>query len=169
MPMDMELIADQIGRAFRGESWHGPSVREVLAGVSAEDAAAHPIAGAHSIWEIVLHMSAGYTLVLRRVRGERATLLPEEEWPPVPASSPGAWRESQRVLEELNEQLQGVVRAFPAERLPQELGSEYSAYTQFAGTPQHDLYHAGQVVLLKKALAASRAAASQRDEADKLR
>ena len=54
MPLDMEILADQIRRAFRGESWHGPSVLEVLAGVSAEDAAAHPIAGAHSIWEIVL-------------------------------------------------------------------------------------------------------------------
>jgi hypothetical protein len=51
------------------------------------------------------------------------------------------------------------VRAFPPERLPQQLRSEYSAYTQFNGTPQHELYHAGQVVLLKKALAASRGAA----------
>jgi hypothetical protein len=72
MSLDVELLADQIGRAFRGESWHGPSVLEVLAGVSAEDAAAHPIAGAHSIWEIVLHLIAGYTLVLRRLRGEGA-------------------------------------------------------------------------------------------------
>jgi uncharacterized damage-inducible protein DinB len=159
MSMEMEVLADQISRAFRGESWHGPSVLEVLAGVSAEDAAAHPIAGAHSIWEIVLHMRAGYTLVLRRSRGERAQLLPEEEWPPMPACSPEAWRESQQALEELNQELLRVVRAFPAERLPQELGSEYSAYTQFAGTPQHDLYHAGQVALLKKAVAASRGAA----------
>ncbi len=157
--MDVEIIADQISRAFRGESWHGPSVREVLAGVSAEDAAGHPIAGAHSIWEIVLHLTAGYTLLLRRAGGERASLLTEEEWPPVPVPDSDAWRESQRALEELNERLQGVVRAFPAERLPEELGSEYSAYTQFVGTPQHDLYHAGQVVLLKKALAASRGAA----------
>ena len=159
MDRTMEMLADQIGRAFRGESWHGPSVREVLAGVSAEDAAAHPIAGAHSIWEIVLHLRAGYTLLLRRASGERATLASDEEWPPVRAASPEAWGESQRALDELNERLQGVVRAFPAERLPQELGSEFSAYTQFAGTPQHDLYHAGQVVLLKKALAASRGAA----------
>jgi hypothetical protein len=60
MPLDVEILADQIRRAFWGESWHGPSVREVLAGVSAEDAAAHPIAGAHSIWEIVLHLTSGY-------------------------------------------------------------------------------------------------------------
>lgn len=157
--LDMEILADQIGRAFWGESWHGPSVREVLAGVSADDAMAHPIPGAHSIWEIVLHMTGGYHLVLRRVRGERAQLSPAEAWPPVAESSAEAWRESQRTLEQLNEQLQSAVRAFPAERLSQELGSEYPAYVQFLGAPQHDLYHAGQIVLLKKALSASRGAA----------
>src|SRR5262245_40969155 len=157
--LDMEIIADQISRAFRGESWHGPSVREVLAGVSAEDAAAHPIAGAHSIWEIVLHLVGGYRLVLRRVRGENAQLSQDEEWPPVAESSSEAWRENQRTLEELNQQFQSAVRAFPAERLSEELGSEYSAYVQFLGAPQHDLYHAGQIVLLKKALSASRGAA----------
>ena len=158
MPLDVEILADQIRRAFWGESWHGPSVREVLADVSAEDAAAHPIAGAHSIWEIVLHMTGGYMLVLRRVRGEGAQLSPKEEWPPVPEVSPEAWRKSLDALDQLNQQLQSAVRAFPTERLSQELGSQYSAYTQFCGTPQHDLYHAGQIVLLKKALSASRGA-----------
>lgn len=161
MPLDLENIADQISRAFRGESWHGPSVREVLAGVSAEDAAAHPIPGAHSIWEIVLHLISGYRLVLRRVRGEHGQLSPEEEWPRVPEPTLDAWHESQHALDELNQQLQSAVRAFPTERLSQELGSEYSAFTQFSGTPQHDLYHAGQIVLLKKALSASRGAGCQ--------
>ena len=154
MPLDVEILADQIGRAFRGESWHGPSVLEVLEGVSAEDAAAHPIAGAHSIWEILLHMTAGYRLVLRRVRGEDAPFSVEEGWPPVPAVSAEVWMESQRTLEQLNRQLESAVRAFPAERLSQALGSEYSAYTQFCGAPQHDLYHAGQITMLKKALSA---------------
>jgi uncharacterized damage-inducible protein DinB len=157
--MDVELLAEQISRAFRGESWHGPSVLEVLEGISAEDAAAHPIPGAHSIWEIVLHLTSGYTLVLRRLRGECAQLSPEQEWPPLPACSSEAWRKAQHVLEELNQQLQLAVRAFPVECLLQPLGSEYSAYTQFAGAPQHDLYHAGQIVLLKKAIKASRGAA----------
>src|SRR6185503_19157011 len=122
MSLDVEMLADQISMAFRGESWHGPSVLEVLAGVSAEHASAHPIAGAHSIWEIVLHLSSGYTLVLRRLRGESAQLSPEEEWPPMPACSSEAWRESQHALEELNEQLQRAVRAFPAQRLLQHMG-----------------------------------------------
>lgn len=159
MTLDVEIMADQIRRAFWGESWHGPSVVEVLAGVSAEDAASHPIPGAHSIWEIVLHMTAGYRMVLRRVRGEQVQYSLEEGWPPVPASSSEAWLESQHTLEELNRQLQSAVRAFPAERLSQGLGSEYSAYTQFCGAPQHDLYHMGQITMLKKALAATRAEA----------
>ncbi len=159
MSLNVEILVDQISRAFRGESWHGPSVLEVLAGVSAEDAAAHPIAGAHSIWEIVLHLAGGYILVLRRVRGERAQLSPEEEWPPVPEVSSEAWRETQHTLEQLNQELQSAVRAFPTERLSQEMGSQYSAYVQFLGAPQHDLYHAGQIVILKKALSASRGAA----------
>ena len=163
--LDMEIIADQIRRAFRGESWHGPSVREVLAGVSAEDAAAHPVPGAHSIWEIVLHLIGGYNLVLRRIRGERAHLSPEEEWPPVTEFSEEAWHDSQHNLEQLNQELQSSVRAFPAERLSQELGSEYPAYIQFCGAPQHDLYHAGQIALLKKALSASRGAAGCRPPA----
>lgn len=159
MAMDMEILADQIRRAFWGESWHGPSVREALADVSAEDAAARPIVGAHSIWEIVLHLTGGYRLVLRRVDGERAQLAPEEEWPPVAEAGSEAWRESQRSLEQLNQQLQNAVRAFPVERLSQEMGSEYPAYVQFCGAPQHDVYHAGQIILLKKALRASRGAA----------
>ena len=159
MSLELEVLADQIRRAFRGESWHGPSVMEVLADVSAEDAAARPIAGAHSIWEILLHMSAGYTLVLGRIRGERAELSPGEDWPAVPEASPEAWQECRRTLEELNRQLESAVRAFPRERLGQQLGSEYAAYTQFCGAPQHDLYHAGQIVILKKAVSASRGAA----------
>jgi uncharacterized damage-inducible protein DinB len=159
MALDGEILADQIRRAFWGESWHGPAVREVLAGVSAEEAAAHPVAGAHSIWEVVLHIIGGYNLVLRRVRGERAQLAPAEEWPPVVDVSSDAWRKTQHALEQLNQQLESAVRTFPAERLSQELGSEYSAYTQFLGAPQHDLYHAGQIVVLKKAVAASRGAA----------
>jgi hypothetical protein len=100
-----------------------------------------------------------YNLVLGRVHGERAQLGPEEEWPPVLEVSSEAWGESQHTLEQLNQQLVNAVRAFPAERLSQELGSEYSAYIQFLGAPQHDLYHAGQIVVLKKAISALRGAA----------
>jgi uncharacterized damage-inducible protein DinB len=151
---EVARLEEQIRRAFDGTSWHGPAVSEVLEGLTPESAAAHPMPGAHSIWEIVLHLAAGYRLVLRRARGEHAQITPEEDWPPVPAPSDQAWEDSVRSLSQLNRELRAVVRAFPEKSLDSPLGSEYSAYVQIAGIPQHDLYHAGQVVLLRKALGA---------------
>jgi uncharacterized damage-inducible protein DinB len=170
MSTELERIEDQLRRAFEGEAWHGPSVLEAMRDVSPDLAAAHPIAGAHSIWEITLHLAATYRLVLRRLDGNGARLTPEEDWPPVPLSStegpplpqpqPGAsWSEAVSALTRLNEDLRRAVSRFPARKLDEPLVVEvpYSAYTQFIGITQHDLYHAGQVVLLKRALLASSA------------
>ncbi|MCA9783237.1 MAG: DinB family protein [Candidatus Cloacimonetes bacterium] len=154
--MEMTLLADQIERAFRGDSWHGPAVLEVLAGITAEDAAAHPIAGAHSIWEIVLHMASGYALVLGRIQGDRIQLEEDQEWPSVQEVRDDLWQADLARLDQLNRQLVRAVGEFSPARLGDPLGSEFTAATQFLGAPQHDLYHAGQIVMLKKALARSR-------------
>ena len=65
MSGELKRLEEQLRRAHEGEAWHGPSLLEALAGVSAEQAAARPIAGAHSIWELVLHLGSDYSLVLR--------------------------------------------------------------------------------------------------------
>ena len=62
-------LADQIRRAFDGEAWHGDSVVEILQGVNAAMAAAHPIKNAHSIWELLLHIAAWDGAVLKRTGG----------------------------------------------------------------------------------------------------
>ena len=156
MRREIERIEEQLHLAFEGPAWHGPSVLEALEGVSSEDADAHPIAGAHSIWELVLHLIAGYRLVLRRLRGDDRQLTAEEEWPLVPAPTAADWQDAIRALRELNEELRRAVLAFDPARLDEPLVLEppYTAYTQFIGTTQHDLYHAGQIVLLKRALSA---------------
>ena len=77
-----------------------------------------------------------------------------EDWPAVPAPSAENWSAAVNVLKQLNEELRQAVRKFPAERLDEPLVPEapYTAYTQFIGVTQHNLYHAGQIALLKKAL-----------------
>jgi uncharacterized damage-inducible protein DinB len=154
MKTELERLEEQLERVLEGEAWHGPSVLEVLDGVSAHQAAAHPIAGAHSIWELVLHLCSDYELVLRRLGGDGRPLTGAEGWPTVPESSAGNWGESTRVLKQLNAELRRAIRSFPPERLDEPLVPEtpYSAYTQFIGVTQHQLYHAGQMALLKKAL-----------------
>jgi uncharacterized damage-inducible protein DinB len=124
---------EQLAKIFEGEAWDGPSVLESLHGVSAEEAAAHPIAGAHSIWELVLHLCGAYRLVLRRLGGDGTQQTESEDWPPVPEPSAENWNYAVRLLRELNEELRHAVRRFPVERLDQQLVAEHpsTAYTQF--------------------------------------
>jgi uncharacterized damage-inducible protein DinB len=154
---ELSRLEEQLARALEGEAWHGPSVLETLEGVSAEQAAAHPIAGAHSIWELVLHLCGTYGLVLRRLGGDGRQLTESEDWPPVPEASAENWDSAVRALKGVNDELRRAVKSFPAERLDEPLVPEvsYTAYTQFIGLTQHDLYHAGQMAILKKALAPS--------------
>ena len=154
MRREIERIETQLRLSFEGAAWHGPSVLESLDGITAQAAYEHPIAGAHSIWELVLHLSAGYRLVLRRMHGDDRQLTTEEDWPSVGEPTPAAWQEAIRALRELNGELRRAVLDFDAERLDEPLVAEppYTAYTQFIGMTQHDLYHAGQIVLLKRAM-----------------
>src|SRR5580700_4091961 len=85
-------IADQLRRAFDGDAWHGDSVFEILNGVTATRAAARPIAGAHSIWELVLHIAAWDGAVLRRLGGTAIELRDEQNFPPVKDTNEAAWR-----------------------------------------------------------------------------
>jgi uncharacterized damage-inducible protein DinB len=160
MTSEVDRLEEQLRRALEGEAWHGPSVLESLAGVSAAQAASHPIAGAHSIWELVLHLGTDYDLVLRRLAGDGRPLTAAEGWPACPASTEENWQQTVQELKLLNKKLRQAVREFPEERLDAPLVPEppYSAYTQFIGVTQHNLYHAGQIALLKRALAATTAA-----------
>jgi uncharacterized damage-inducible protein DinB len=157
MHRECERLETQLRLSFEGEAWHGPSVLESLAGVTAEAACRHPIAGAHSIWELLLHLAAGYRLVLRRLEGDGRQLTAEEDWPSVPAPTEAGWQDAIRDLRELNVRIRHAVRGFDPERLDEPLVAEppYTAYTQFIGLTQHDLYHAGQIAILKRALSAS--------------
>src|SRR5262245_10215561 len=157
MTAEVNRLEDQLRRAREGEARHGPAVLESLAGLSAAQAASHPIAGAHSIWELVLHLRTDYDLVLRRMAGDGRKLTAGEDWPACPASTEENWQQTVRELELLSARLRQAVRDFPDERLDDPLVPEvpYTAYTQFIGVTQHHSYHAGQIALLKRALAAA--------------
>lgn len=155
MGEEMDRLVEQLRRAFEGEAWHGPSVLEVLEGVTAQQAAAYPIAGAHSIMELVLHLGGTYRLVLRRLNGDGRQLSPQEDWPD-PALA-GHWADEVAALRQLHSELVQAVSQFPEGGLNHALvpESSYTAYTQFIGVTQHNLYHAGQMALLRRVLGAT--------------
>ena len=120
MPADVSRLNEQLRRALQGDAWHGPSVLELLAGLSAAQAASHPIAGAHSIWELVLHIRTDYDLLLRRLAGDGRPLTEAAGWPACPAPTEQNWRETVRELERSNAkrglQTAGATRCWPARR-----------------------------------------------------
>ncbi len=151
---EIHRILDQMDRAFSGDAWHGPSLMSVLEGVSAEDASKHPIHGAHSIWELVHHVGAWNTISQHRLAGETVEVTPERDWPPVWEVSDAAWKRAVQNLRESRARLRQSIRHFTEEHLEAKAaGPDHSRYVVLHGVIQHDLYHAGQIVMLKKALA----------------
>jgi len=152
--MEPKRLASQLRRSYEGPAWHGPSLRELLDGVIAEDAAAKPIAGAHSIWELVLHVTSWEQEARAAVAGKSyETLAGEKDWPPVPAVTPGAWDETLKNLEYATRGLVDAIRAMTVEDLTKSAGgAEYDFYFLLHGVVQHNLYHAGQIAILKRVL-----------------
>jgi uncharacterized damage-inducible protein DinB len=147
-------LADQIRRAFDGDAWHGDSILELLDGVSARVAAAHPIKNAHGIWDLVLHIAAWDDAVRRRTGGTAVTLNDKQNFPPVNDTSEAVWRETIEDAKHTHNELVQAVAAFPDSRLheqvPGKTESYYNFFYMFSGIVQHELYHAGQIALLKK-------------------
>ena len=156
----LERLAAFIQQAYDGEAdrpdvgWHGPSVSGLLRDLTAEEALRRVLPGTHTIWELVLHLGGTYRLVLRRLAGGDPQLTPAEDWPAVPEPTAANWPDAVHSLRSLNQQIRHAVRGFDERRLDQPITPEpaYTAWTQFIGITQHDLYHAGQIALLKKAL-----------------
>jgi uncharacterized damage-inducible protein DinB len=150
---EIERITDQLNRAFHGEAWHGPAVMTILEGVSAGQAAARPVHAVHSIWELALHIEAWERACLRRLHGDRAELDDAEDWRQVIDTSPEAWEKCRAAMRKANEELRDAVSRLDDSRLDQPiLKGMPTIYVTLHGVIQHDLYHAGQIAILKKAV-----------------
>ena len=149
----VEFLADQLRRSYAGEAWHGPSLEELLRGVTAEQALAMPISATHNVWEITMHIGVWMSACRRRLAGDPAMLTPREDWPLIDAGSPAAWKQTLDALKQEHDQLRAAIRAFPESSLENLApAKDHSMAFMLHGVVQHNLYHAGQIALLKKAL-----------------
>ena len=145
-----ERLLDQLNRAFGGEAWHGPALRNLLDGVTEEQAKAHPIRGAHSILELVVHIGTWNDVVGRRVGGTEVDLKTVEDWTDVSKIN---WKDAIARLEKAQSVLVDSVARLASDDLEKPVaGAKRSKFTEVAGALQHTVYHSGQIALLKKAL-----------------
>jgi uncharacterized damage-inducible protein DinB len=148
-----QRVAEAIERSVSGPMWHGPALADLIGDVSAEQAAARPVAGAHSIWELVLHMTAWTEIVRERLVGSaKSEPTPEEDWPPVVDPSAAGWRAAVERMKDAHRELAADVAQLDDSRLIGRVpGKEHSVLAMIHGVVEHDAYHGGQIAILKRA------------------
>lgn len=159
--IELKRLAGEVRRIFEGDAWHGPSVREALSGVTAADAAKRPVPGAHSIFELTHHIAAWTGEVTRRLRGGRPSGPEDGDFPEKRTKVDEAkWEATREELEARNSELVAAILHFDPARLDEVVGgagegpaeSRATYRTMLHGVVSHDAYHAGQIVILRKAL-----------------
>lgn len=155
-----QSLMRQIDATEDGDPWYGSSRARLLGGLTAEQAAAHPIPGARSIWELVLHMTAWTREVTRRVHGQPPAEPIEGDWPAVRSVTPEAWAAARADLAAAHRALVSAVAAMSADRWhaavgesrEPALGTGIDVAGMLVGLAQHDAYHTGQVAIVGRAL-----------------
>lgn len=161
MSSECSRIADQLRRAFHGDAWHGPSLREVLEAITAEQANSRPLANAHSIWELLLHIEAWVNAPHAAMSGKPMPGLDKTDhidstidWPPVKATGTKDWEAAKKRASQAADEMIAAIERFGDSRLTQVVpGRNYDFYFLLHGVVQHTLYHTGQIALLKKSVA----------------
>jgi uncharacterized damage-inducible protein DinB len=146
-----------------GDPWHGFSTKRILEGITSSQASVHPGGRAHSIWEIVLHMTAWTHEVTSRLRDGEPGDPAEGDWPPTGESTDESWRAALAALDAAQEELAAAVASVPdsvwdqrlGERDP-SLGTGKTRLETLEGLAVHHGYHAGQIALLKRMLTEAR-------------
>ncbi|HKV07232.1 MAG TPA: DinB family protein [Thermoanaerobaculia bacterium] len=155
----IQALCHEIHCSVHGGAWHGPALLESLEDVDAAEAARHPVPGAHSILEIGFHALGWIEEVGRRLKSGHPELPERGDWPTGRKTSSGTWEKLPGLITEAAARLEAGVAAFPPERLDEVIGSvnpslgtgvTYAAMLH--GLAQHNAYHAGQIVILKRAL-----------------
>jgi hypothetical protein len=154
MSSELDQLLAIVAQAYDRRSWHGTNLRGSLRGLSADRAALRPAPGRHNIWEIVVHAAYWKYVVRRRLAGQKRGSFPLEgsNWfrRPIEATE-SAWKADVGLLDQMHRELRDAIAKLAANRLGRPLaGSKETAFSLVSGIAAHDLYHAGQIQLLKR-------------------
>ena len=151
-------LLDQLDEAYDRRSWHGTNLRGALRGVGSEEAAWRPAPERHNVWEITLHAAYWKYAAWRRIAGEKRGAFPREgsDWFPTPTPPTATrWREDVTLLGEFHRRLRRAVADLTDADLRRRVpGGKETVGRLVRGIAAHDLYHAGQIQLLKRLLRA---------------
>jgi uncharacterized damage-inducible protein DinB len=152
---EIQRILDQYDRVMNGDAWHGDPVWTILEGLAPEQAAMRSNSNAHSIWELVAHMNFWETEVCRRLQHLPPRSPENLNFPATPEVTAEKWNKTLQDFRQSNSDFRSALSRLEESQLDQPLpGRDNSAYVEVHGVIQHNLYHAGQIALLRKIISA---------------
>jgi uncharacterized damage-inducible protein DinB/heme-degrading monooxygenase HmoA len=150
-PGEAAALAEELRVLAQGDAWHGPTLDELLAAVPPEVAAARPIRGGHTVWELVAHVTGWNDVWRRRLEGELVDEPEEGDFPIPPEATTFAWAEAKERLRVAHERLVARVAALNDADLDAPVpGRDYTVRFLVRGAIRHVVYHSGQIGLLRK-------------------
>jgi len=154
MDARVQLLLEVFDQAYTAPSWHGTPLKGTLRGLSARQALWRPGAKRHCSWDLVLHTAYWKCMVRRRLLRDPDIAFPRpgSNWLALPDRPNGAaWKRDRALLDEQHRLLHNAI----AKLKPAELGrrgwrSKWPIKAEIYGIASHDLYHAGQIQILKR-------------------
>jgi len=156
MPNEIRALLAFIDQAYDHKSWHGTNLKGSLRGLTLEVLAFRPAPERHNIWELTVHAAYWKYAVARQLAHEKRGHFPLKGsnffQRPQGEASERAWRQDLALLDDMHKHLREVVAHYPSSRLHQASGARgsWTAAETISGIAAHDLYHAGQIQLLKR-------------------
>ena len=143
---EIQNLGKLVQRVYNGKAWHGPSIMDVLKGID-DTIARKKIGDSHSIVQLVLHMVSWRTFVTKRLLGDTTFELSDED--NFPAAT--GWATALEKLEASHAELLKAIETITSDQLNEQVASrKYDFYVLLHGVIHHDIYHIGQILLIKK-------------------
>jgi uncharacterized damage-inducible protein DinB len=151
---EIAILLQIIDESFNKRAWHGTNLRGSIRGLAFEEVSWRPSPARHNIWEVVVHCAYWKYIVRRRITGEKKGSFPLKgsNWFRRPTDrTEKAWREDIHLLEETHQTLRYAIAGLKSSDLKKKpFGSKWTNLQTISGIASHDLYHAGQIQLLKR-------------------
>ncbi len=150
----IDVLLQTYDQAYDKTAWHGTNLRGSLRGLKLDELIWRPGKGRHNIWEIALHCAYWKYVVWRKITGGKKGAFPRKpsDWPNLPSEpSMKTWKEDLELLEDWHQTLREEITKFAPSKLNSRPANSKVSYLQtIYGVSSHDLYHAGQIQLLKR-------------------
>jgi len=151
---ELDLLLQILDEGYEKRAWHGPNLCGTLRGVGAQEAAWRPGPDRHNIWELAVHVAYWKYANWRRLAGQKrgSFAFAGSNWIVRPeAPTEKSWRADLALLDEQHRRLRSAVEKIPPASLSRVVpGTRHRTATMIYGIANHDVYHAGQIQLLKR-------------------